>query len=247
MIRGPGVMDGYLANDEANAEAFVDGWFRTGDQGRFDGRLPRLVGRLKEMIIRGGENISPLEVEDVLLRHPAVSEAVAFGVPDAKYGAARRLPRSSLAASALTRPTLSRTAASSSRRSRFRASSTSLDAIPKTPTGKVQRPRMPRALRRGLMRFAILGAGAIGAYVGAALARGGADVVLIARGPHLEALQRDGVRVLSDRGDFAAQPPRPPTISPRSPTRTSSCRAQGLQHPRARAALGELLDPATRR
>ena len=56
------------------------------------------------------------------------------------------------------------------------------------------------------MRFAVLGAGAIGAYVGAALSRGGADVVLIARGAHLEAMQRDGVRVLSPRGDFAARP-----------------------------------------
>src|SRR5262249_35116686 len=54
------------------------------------------------------------------------------------------------------------------------------------------------------MRFAIVGAGAIGAYVGAALARGGSDVVLIARGPHLEAMQRDGVTVLSPRGDFQA-------------------------------------------
>jgi 2-dehydropantoate 2-reductase len=57
------------------------------------------------------------------------------------------------------------------------------------------------------MRFAVLGAGAIGAYVGAALARGGADVTLIARGAHLEAMQRHGVRVLSPRGDFAAHPP----------------------------------------
>jgi 2-dehydropantoate 2-reductase len=56
------------------------------------------------------------------------------------------------------------------------------------------------------MRFAVLGAGAIGAYVGAALARGGADVVLVARGAHLEAMRRDGVRVLSPRGDFSARP-----------------------------------------
>ena len=57
------------------------------------------------------------------------------------------------------------------------------------------------------MRFAVLGAGAIGAYVGAALARGGADVHLIARGDNLEAMQREGVRVRSDRGDFEAHPP----------------------------------------
>lgn len=56
------------------------------------------------------------------------------------------------------------------------------------------------------MRFAIVGAGAIGAYLGAALARGGADVVLVARGPHLEAMRRDGVRILSPRGDFEAHP-----------------------------------------
>ena len=57
------------------------------------------------------------------------------------------------------------------------------------------------------MKFAVLGAGAIGAYVGAALARGGADVTLIARGPHLAAMDRDGVTVLSPRGDFTARPP----------------------------------------
>ena len=58
-----------------------------------------------------------------------------------------------------------------------------------------------------VMRFAVLGAGAIGAYVGAALARGGADVTLIARGAHLAAMRENGVRVLSPRGDFTAHPP----------------------------------------
>ena len=62
-------------------------------------------------------------------------------------------------------------------------------------------------LRRSLMRFAVVGAGAIGAYVGAALARGGADVTLIARGPHLRAMQEHGVRVQSARGDFHVHPP----------------------------------------
>ena len=71
VIRGPGVMDGYLANDAANAEAFAGEWFRTGDQGRFDDGYLVLTGRLKEIIIRGGENISPLEVEAVLKAHPA--------------------------------------------------------------------------------------------------------------------------------------------------------------------------------
>ncbi len=87
LLRGPNVTAGYLRNPEANAAAFVDGWFRTGDQGVLDekGRL-KLTGRLKELINRGGEKISPLEVDAVLLQHPAVAEAVCFGAPDVKYG-----------------------------------------------------------------------------------------------------------------------------------------------------------------
>jgi acyl-CoA synthetase (AMP-forming)/AMP-acid ligase II len=80
-------MRGYKSNPEANAEAFIDGWFRTGDIGAVDndGYLT-LIGRLKELINRGGEKISPEEVEVVLLQHPAVGDAAVFGVPDPKYG-----------------------------------------------------------------------------------------------------------------------------------------------------------------
>ena len=87
VIKGENVMHGYNNNPEANAEAFVDGWFRTGDQGFLDadGYLS-LTGRIKELINRGGEKISPLEVDGVLLKHPAVAEAVCFAVPDEKYG-----------------------------------------------------------------------------------------------------------------------------------------------------------------
>jgi acyl-CoA synthetase (AMP-forming)/AMP-acid ligase II len=87
VIRGPNVIDGYENNPEANATAFVDGWFRTGDQGVIDqdGYLA-LTGRLKELINRGGEKISPLEIDDVLLRHPAVAEALAFAVPHKTLG-----------------------------------------------------------------------------------------------------------------------------------------------------------------
>jgi acyl-CoA synthetase (AMP-forming)/AMP-acid ligase II len=86
-IRGRNVTAGYHNNPEANAKAFTHGFFRTGDQGVLDadGYLT-LTGRLKELINRGGEKISPLEVDAVLLEHPAVAEAVAFGVPDTKYG-----------------------------------------------------------------------------------------------------------------------------------------------------------------
>ena len=87
VIRGPNVTVGYAGNPEANARAFANGWFRTGDQGRFDdeGYL-FLTGRLKEQINRGGEKISPLEVDVVLLDHPSVAQVVTFGVPHAKLG-----------------------------------------------------------------------------------------------------------------------------------------------------------------
>ena len=87
VIRGENVMWGYHNNEEANADAFVNGWFRTGDQGVLDeaGYLT-LTGRLKELINRGGEKISPLEVDAALLEHPAVTEAVCFAAPDQKYG-----------------------------------------------------------------------------------------------------------------------------------------------------------------
>ncbi len=82
VIRGPGVMSGYVANPRATAEAFFGDWFRTGDRGVLRDGYLYLEGRLKEMILRGGENISPAEIEQVLLDHPAVRDAVCFGVPD---------------------------------------------------------------------------------------------------------------------------------------------------------------------
>jgi oxalate---CoA ligase len=87
-IQGPNVITGYENNPEANATAFFDGtWFRTGDQGMLDenGYL-MLTGRLKEMINRGGEKISPREIDEVLLAHPSVAEAVCFGAPHPTWG-----------------------------------------------------------------------------------------------------------------------------------------------------------------
>ena len=80
-------MAGYENNPEANARAFTHGWFRTGDQGVIDeaGYL-RLTGRLKELINRGGEKISPLEIDTVLMDHPAVQQAVTFAMPHPKLG-----------------------------------------------------------------------------------------------------------------------------------------------------------------
>ncbi len=87
VIRGPSVTDGYQNNADANAGAFIDGWFRTGDQGVLDqeGYL-RLTGRLKEIINRGGEKVSPLEIDEVLITHPAVAQTVTFALPHQKLG-----------------------------------------------------------------------------------------------------------------------------------------------------------------
>lgn len=87
VIRGPSVTSGYAGNPEANAASFTDGWFRTGDQGTLDAEgYLRLTGRLKELINRGGEKVSPLEIDTVLLDHPAVEQVVTFAVPHDKLG-----------------------------------------------------------------------------------------------------------------------------------------------------------------
>src|SRR3984885_9833456 len=86
-IQGANVFRGYENNAEANARAFVDGWFRTGDQGFLDSDCYlHLTGRIKDIIIRGGENIAPHEVDEILLRHPAVAAAVTFGCPHPTLG-----------------------------------------------------------------------------------------------------------------------------------------------------------------
>ncbi|ARN83162.1 acyl--CoA ligase [Methylocystis bryophila] len=87
VIRGENVFGGYENNPKANAEAFANGWFRTGDQGVKDADgYVRLTGRLKEIINRGGEKISPREVDEALMDHPAVQQVVAFAMPHERLG-----------------------------------------------------------------------------------------------------------------------------------------------------------------
>ncbi|WP_416896289.1 MAG: acyl--CoA ligase [Minwuia sp.] len=87
VIRGANVTTGYENNPKANAEGFTDGWFRTGDQGVIDAEgYLTITGRLKEIINRGGEKISPREVDEVLMDHPAVAQAVTFAMPHPKLG-----------------------------------------------------------------------------------------------------------------------------------------------------------------
>lgn len=87
VIRGANVTAGYESNPKANEEAFAHGWFHTGDQGTMDAEgYVRITGRLKEIINRGGEKISPREVDEVLMDHPAVQQVVTFAMPHAKLG-----------------------------------------------------------------------------------------------------------------------------------------------------------------
>lgn len=145
VIRGANVTRGYVHNPAANAAAFTNGWFRTGDHGVLDadGYLT-LVGRLKELINRGGEKISPYEIEDVLLAHPAVAEAVSFAIPDAKYGeevAAAVVLRAEVSEAALTRHCRERLAPFKVPKQIYL-----VRHIPRTATGKVQRRAIAAAL-----------------------------------------------------------------------------------------------------
>ncbi|MEU8617495.1 long-chain fatty acid--CoA ligase [Streptomyces sp. NPDC048623] len=91
LVRGPHVMNGYWGLPEETEAAFVDGWFRTGDAARVDADgYVTIVDRFKDMIISGGENVYPAEVEDALLAHPDVAECAVIGVPDEKWGETAR-------------------------------------------------------------------------------------------------------------------------------------------------------------
>jgi acyl-CoA synthetase (AMP-forming)/AMP-acid ligase II len=145
VVRGASITSGYLDNPEANAASFRDGWFRTGDLGQMsDTGYVRLVGRLKEMINRGGEKISPREVDEALLTHPGVIEAATYGVPDEKYGEivqAVVVARAGVESKALIEYC-------SGHLSPFKVPRIIhiVDSIPKGPTGKIQRNLLSQAL-----------------------------------------------------------------------------------------------------
>jgi oxalate---CoA ligase len=139
-IHGPNVITGYENNPEANATSFFGDWFRTGDQGVLDehGYLS-LTGRLKELINRGGEKIAPREIDEVLLAHPAVAEAVCFGAPHPTWG-------EEVAAVVVLREGATATEADILAHCRERLADFKrpkqifiTEAIPRTATGKIQR------------------------------------------------------------------------------------------------------------
>jgi long-chain acyl-CoA synthetase len=143
VIKGPNVMRGYLNRPEETAKMLVDGWLHTGDIGRFDedGYL-MLVGRTKDMIIRGGENIYPGEIEAVVNQLPQIAEAAVVGRPDPVYGEQPVLfvslyPRTMLSVDAIdnhVRASLSKY--------KLPAEITVLDDLPKNPIGKIDKPRL---------------------------------------------------------------------------------------------------------
>ena len=138
VIKGANVITGYESNPEANATSFTNGWFRTGDEGMLDenGYLT-LTGRLKEMINRSGEKISPREIDEVLLDHPAVEEAVAFGVAHRVHG--EEASAAVVLKGEVTTQEL--VAFCKTRLADFKVPRVIhvMDTIPRGPTGKIQR------------------------------------------------------------------------------------------------------------
>ena len=137
VVRGPGVMTGYLTTADASAQALADGWLRTGDRGVLEDGYLQLHGRLKEMIIRGGENISPYEIEETLLAHPAVEDAACFGTSSIKYG-------EEVAVAVVTSAAVKRGELIDHCRGRLAPFKVPqalffVDRIPRTPTGKIRR------------------------------------------------------------------------------------------------------------
>ena len=140
VIRGPSVTAGYANNLKANQSAFTNGWFRTGDQGHFDrdGYL-LLTGRLKEIINRGGEKFSPIQVDEVLTQHPTIAQAVTFAVPHATLGEDVAAAVVLKEAAAVTESEIREFAAARLADFKVPKQILFLDAIPKGPTGKIQR------------------------------------------------------------------------------------------------------------
>jgi len=153
VVRGPNVMAGYERRPEANAEAFTHGWFRTGDQGFLDknGYL-FLTGRLKELINRGGMKVSPREVDEVFLTHPAVRQAVAFGVPHPRLGEGIVVAIVLKPGFETTESGLIRYAAAQLANFKLPQQIVFVPEIPKGPTGKLQRIGLGKLLADAMRR-----------------------------------------------------------------------------------------------
>jgi long-chain acyl-CoA synthetase len=146
-VRGAVVMEGYLNDPEATARTLANGWLHTGDLGRIDGDgYLTLVDRSKELIVSGGSNIYPREIEEVLLRHPAVREAAVIGVPDAEWGEAAVAVIVTASATHVTEAELDALCLDHIARFKRPKRYVLVDALPKSPAGKV----LKRELREQL-------------------------------------------------------------------------------------------------
>src|SRR5262245_59609196 len=151
-IKGPNVFSGYESNAEANAASFTQGWFRTGDQGCLDGEgYLTLVGRIKELINRGGEKISPREIDEALLAHAAVAEACCFGVPDRVYG--EEVAAAVVLRSEATEAELIEHCRRSLADFKCPKIIYLVDAIPRTATGKIQRRNLAADITKCVSRW----------------------------------------------------------------------------------------------
>lgn len=152
VVRGAGVMRGYDDDPEASRRAIVEGWFHTGDQGYVDADGYLFVtGRLKELINRGGAKIAPLEIEEALMRHPAVAQAVAFAVPHSRLG-------EDVAAAVVLRPGTTATETEIRQYAARRLADFKvprrvfiIDTLPTGPAGKVQRIGLAQQLGTATM------------------------------------------------------------------------------------------------
>ena len=139
-IRGHNVMKGYWGRPEATAEAIPDGWFRTGDLGRVDADgYYFIVDRKKEMIIRGGYNVYPREIEEVLYEHPAVAEAAVIGMPHAELGEEVGAAVALKAGASATPEELQQFAKDRVAAYKYPRKVWLVDTLPKGPTGKILR------------------------------------------------------------------------------------------------------------
>jgi len=140
LIRGPHVCSGYWQNPEATAQAIRDGWFHTGDMARRDSNgFYAIVGRFKDMIISGGENIYAAEVEAAVLEHPEVAEAALIGLPDAKFGEVGLVVVVAREGTAPTAESILQTCADHLARYKVPKRVVFTETLPYSPYGKVQK------------------------------------------------------------------------------------------------------------
>lgn len=145
-LKGTNVMSGYIDNDEANQKGFTDGWFRTGDLGKFEDGFLSLTGRIKEMINKGGEKIGPVEIDAVVNKHDCVDEVVTFGIPDDMYGEEVALAVVLKAQKTITEKELKSWIGERLAQAKVPKKVYFVEKIPKTAVGKMQRSLVAKTM-----------------------------------------------------------------------------------------------------